>query len=110
MDFQDGPGGTAGHEPNDAREGHAGPALLESYDPERQPIAKQTVDRAITSLVQWEPLNKALRLEPGLPTAKAIANLANLRDNTADAAEQRYVSSRKRSISSATNSRPMAWR
>jgi 2,4-dichlorophenol 6-monooxygenase len=69
--------------------GHAAPALLASYDPERQPIAKQTVDRAITSLVQWEPLNKALRLEPGLPTAKAVANLANLRNNTADAAEQR---------------------
>jgi 2,4-dichlorophenol 6-monooxygenase len=69
--------------------GHAAPALLASYDPERQPIAKQTVDRAIASLVQWEPLNKALRLEPGLPTAKAIANLANLRKNTADAAEQR---------------------
>jgi 2,4-dichlorophenol 6-monooxygenase len=69
--------------------GHAAPALLASYDPERQPIAKQTVDRAIASLVQWEPLNKALRLKPGLPTAKAIANLANLRKNTADAAEQR---------------------
>ena len=71
--------------------GHAAPALLASYDPERQPIAKQTVDRAITSLVQWEPLNKALRLEPGLPTAKAVANLANLRNNSADAAEQRRL-------------------
>jgi 2,4-dichlorophenol 6-monooxygenase len=69
--------------------GHAAPSLLTSYDPERQPIAKQTVDRAITSLGQWESLNKALRLEPGLPTPKAVANLANLRNNTADAAEQR---------------------
>jgi 2,4-dichlorophenol 6-monooxygenase len=71
--------------------GHATPALLTSYDQERQPIAKQTVDRAITSLMQWEPLNKALRLEPGLPTAKAVANLANLRNNTPDAAEQRRL-------------------
>jgi FAD binding domain len=71
--------------------GYATPALLTSYDPERQPIAKQTVDRAITSLMQWELLNKALRLEPGLPTAKAVANLANLRNNTADAAEQRRL-------------------
>lgn len=71
--------------------GHATPALLTSYDPERQPIAKQTVDRAITSLMQWEPLNKALRLEPGLPPAKAVANLANLRNNTPDAAEQRRL-------------------
>jgi 2,4-dichlorophenol 6-monooxygenase len=69
--------------------GHAAPELLASYDPERRPIAKQTVDRAITSLGQWEPLNKALRLEPGLPSPKAVANLANLRNNTADAAEQR---------------------
>ena len=71
--------------------GHATPALLDSYDLERQPIAKQTVDRAITSLMQWEPLNKGLRLEPGLPTAKAVANLANLTKNTPDAAEQRRL-------------------
>ena len=71
--------------------GYATPKLLESYDLERQPIAKQTVDRAIASLMQWEPLNKALRLEPGLPTAKAVANLANLRNNTPDAAEQRRL-------------------
>jgi 2,4-dichlorophenol 6-monooxygenase len=69
--------------------GHAASALLASYDCERQPVAKQTVDRAITSLVQWEPLNKALRLQPGLATAKAVANLANLRNNTPDAAAQR---------------------
>jgi 2,4-dichlorophenol 6-monooxygenase len=70
--------------------GYAAPSLLTSYESERQPIAKETVDRAITSLGQWEPLNKALRLEPGLPTPKAIINLANLRKNTADAAEQRH--------------------
>jgi 2,4-dichlorophenol 6-monooxygenase len=68
---------------------YASGALLASYNSERQPIAKQTVDRAMTSLTQWEPLNKALRLEPGLPTPNAVANLANLRSNTADAAEQR---------------------
>jgi len=71
--------------------GYATPALLNSYELERRPIAKQTVDRAITSLMQWEPLNKALRLTPGLPTAKAVANLANLRKNTLDAAEQRRL-------------------
>ena len=41
--------------------GHATPVLLNSYDLERQPIAKETVDRAITSLMQWDALNKGLR-------------------------------------------------
>lgn len=40
--------------------GHAGEALLDSYDAERQPVGKQVVTRAITSMGNLVPVMEAL--------------------------------------------------
>jgi 2,4-dichlorophenol 6-monooxygenase len=45
--------------------GRAGPALLDSYSPERQPVGAQGVQRAITSLQEGAAVEAALGYEPG---------------------------------------------
>ena len=46
-------------------DGRAGPALLDSYTHERQPVGAQGVRRAITSLQEGAAVDAALGLEPG---------------------------------------------
>ncbi|WP_329062206.1 FAD-dependent monooxygenase [Amycolatopsis sp. NBC_01480] len=48
--------------------GHAGPALLESYSEERQPVGAAGVRRAITSLHEGAAVDAALGFEPGQST------------------------------------------
>ena len=45
--------------------GKAGPALLDSYDRERQPVGRQVVDRAMKSVQDMLPISKALGFYPG---------------------------------------------
>ena len=48
-----------------ALDGRAGPALLESYTAERQPVGAAGVRRAITSLQEGAAIDQALGYEPG---------------------------------------------
>ncbi len=45
--------------------GTADPALLESYDAERQPVGRAVVDRALKSVVDMGPISDALGFKPG---------------------------------------------
>jgi 2,4-dichlorophenol 6-monooxygenase len=69
--------------------GQANPRLLESYDAERSPIAKQLVDRAFKSLSTLPPMFEAL----GLPKAPADSDykqsLEKLKASTAEGAMMR---------------------
>ncbi|GAA3880738.1 FAD-dependent monooxygenase [Leifsonia kafniensis] len=68
--------------------GLAGPALLESYTEERQPVGEQIVDRAITSWHQGRDLLQALGLNPTAPVEERQAQMAQLGAPT-DEGEQR---------------------
>lgn len=69
--------------------GQAGAKLLESYDAERSPIAKQLVDRAFKSLSTLPPMFGALGL-PHAPTdADYQQSLQNLKAPTAEGAKMR---------------------
>lgn len=46
-------------------QGKAGAELLESYDAERQPVARQVVDRALKSVGDMLPISQALGFAPG---------------------------------------------
>jgi 2,4-dichlorophenol 6-monooxygenase len=56
-------------------EGKAGPALLESYSAERQPVGRQVVDRAMQSVGNMAPIPEALGFEPGQTEAQGWDNL-----------------------------------
>lgn len=58
--------------------GNAGPALLDSYDQERQPVGKQVVDRALKSVEDMLPISKALGFEPGQSAEEGQAALDGL--------------------------------
>jgi 2,4-dichlorophenol 6-monooxygenase len=66
--------------------GQAGPALLDSYDAERAPIAKQIVTRANKSIEEFGPIFKALGLLDSVDPVKMQQNMDARCDNT-DAAE-----------------------
>jgi 2,4-dichlorophenol 6-monooxygenase len=69
--------------------GQAGAKLLESYDAERSPIAKQLVDRAFKSMSTLPPMFGALGL-PHAPTdADYQQSLKNLKAPTAEGAKMR---------------------
>jgi 2,4-dichlorophenol 6-monooxygenase len=69
--------------------GKAGPALLESYDAERSPVAKQIVTRANQSIGEFGPIFEALGLLSTKDPEQMKANMAKLRDNNPSAAAQR---------------------
>lgn len=69
--------------------GQAGPRLLDSYDAERAPIAKQIVTRANQSIVETGPIFSALGMGNGVTTAQMQRNLAARSDSTSDAEAQR---------------------
>ncbi|MDB5554129.1 MAG: tfdB [Rhizobium sp.] len=66
--------------------GQAGPALLDSYDAERAPIAKQIVTRANQSIEEFGPIFKALGLLDSVDPVKMQQNMDARCDDT-DAAE-----------------------
>ncbi len=69
--------------------GTAGPALLDSYQTERAPIAKQIVSRANQSIEEFGPIFGALGLLDSIDPVKMQANMDARCDDTDDAETQR---------------------
>jgi 2,4-dichlorophenol 6-monooxygenase len=69
--------------------GHAAPALLDSYDEERAPVAKQIVIRANQSIAEFGPIFEALGLLNTEDFAVMREHMAARKDNNPEAAAQR---------------------
>ncbi|MDQ6433291.1 FAD-dependent monooxygenase [Mesorhizobium sp. LHD-90] len=69
--------------------GKAGPKLLESFNTERAPIAKQIVTRANQSIEEFGPIFKALGLLDSIDPVKMQQNMDARCDDTPEAEEQR---------------------
>jgi 2,4-dichlorophenol 6-monooxygenase len=69
--------------------GEAGQGLLESYNTERAPVAKQIVTRANKSIAEFGPIFEALGMTGGTDVEKIKANMDARCDTTAAAEEQR---------------------
>lgn len=69
--------------------GQADPSLLDSYSDERQPVARQVVDRAMKSVRDMLPVSKALGFEPGQSAADGWAALDELFGDTPRGRERR---------------------
>lgn len=69
--------------------GTAGTGLLDSYQVERAPIAKQIVTRANKSIEEFGPIFKALGLLDSIDPVKMQQNMDARCDNTPEAEEQR---------------------
>ncbi len=66
--------------------GQATPKLLDTYDEERTPIARQIVDRANKSRTQFGQIFHALGMTPDAPAGRTIDSR---KDDTPEGAEQR---------------------
>ena len=69
--------------------GQAAPKLLESYDAERTPIAKQLVERAFKSLSKLPPLFQALGLPPSPTEADLQKSREKLKGTSSESAKMR---------------------
>ena len=69
--------------------GKAGPALLDTYTAERQPVAEQVVKRAMKSVRDMLPISHALGFEPGQDEAAGWANVEELFSDTPRGRERR---------------------
>ena len=69
--------------------GKAGPRLLDSYQQERAPVAKQIVTRANRSIEEFGPIFKALGLLDSIDPVKMQQNMDARCDDTPAAEEQR---------------------
>ncbi|HEY3597604.1 MAG TPA: FAD-dependent monooxygenase [Paraburkholderia sp.] len=69
--------------------GFANPRLLDTYDAERSPIAKQIVTRANQSIREFGPIFDALGLLDTTDVDRMRANMAARRNDTTSAAAQR---------------------
>ncbi|WP_328805465.1 FAD-dependent monooxygenase [Rhizorhabdus histidinilytica] len=69
--------------------GKAGPDLLDSYNAERAPVAKQTVTRANKSLGCFPPILEALGLFGTDDPEQMRRNMASIKDSTPEAAARR---------------------
>jgi 2,4-dichlorophenol 6-monooxygenase len=69
--------------------GQAGMGLLDSYQAERAPVAKQIVTRANKSIEEFGPIFKALGLLDSVDPVKMQENMDARCDDTADAETQR---------------------
>ena len=69
--------------------GAAGPVLLDSYQAERAPVAKQIVTRANKSIEEFGPIFKALGLLDSIDPVKMQSNMDARCDNTPAAEAQR---------------------
>jgi 2,4-dichlorophenol 6-monooxygenase len=66
--------------------GQASPSLLDTYDTERTPIAKQIVERANKSRTQFGQIFRALGMTPDAPAGRTIESR---KDDTPEGAAQR---------------------
>jgi len=69
--------------------GKAAPSLLDSYNAERSPVAKQIVTRANQSIAEFGPIFEALGLTSTKDPEQMKTNMAKLRESTAEAEKQR---------------------
>lgn len=69
--------------------GQAGEKLLESYDAERAPVAKQIVTRANQSIAEFGPIFEALGMSEGVDPVQMQKNLAARTEGTEAAERQR---------------------
>lgn len=69
--------------------GEAKETLLESYEAERAPIAKQIVDRANKSIEEFGPIFQSLGLGDNIDPEQMKANMAKLKDNNPTSEQQR---------------------
>ncbi|MEM7534535.1 MAG: FAD-dependent monooxygenase [Chloroflexota bacterium] len=69
--------------------GQAGELLLETYNPERIPIAKQIVTRANQSIDEFGPIFDAIGFLTTEDPDEKKANMAKRKENTPEAAKQR---------------------
>jgi len=70
-------------------EGHAGEGLLESYQDERAPVAKQIVTRANQSIEEFGPIFEALGLTDTNDPDEMRANMEARKGDTPEASRQR---------------------
>jgi 2,4-dichlorophenol 6-monooxygenase len=68
--------------------GHAHPALLDTYDEERQPVGHEVVERAIQSVRDMSPIPAALGFRPGQSKDDGWASIEELR-SPSEAGERR---------------------
>ncbi len=71
--------------------GKAGPALLDTYTAERQPVGEQVVNRAMKSVRNMLPISDALGFAPGQDEAAAWANVHELFSDTPHGRERRQI-------------------
>jgi 2,4-dichlorophenol 6-monooxygenase len=69
--------------------GKADPSLLSTYDEERAPVAKQIVERANKSRVEFGPIFEALGLSEAKSAEQMRATMEARKEDTPEAAEQR---------------------
>lgn len=69
--------------------GHAKETLLDSYQQERAPIAKQVVERANKSIQEFGPIFQSLGLGDHIDPEQMKANMAKLKDNNPASEQQR---------------------
>jgi 2,4-dichlorophenol 6-monooxygenase len=69
--------------------GQAGPALLDSYHDERQPVGHQVVDRAMKSVADMAPISAALGFRAGQSPEDGWASLDELVTDTAEGERRR---------------------
>lgn len=69
--------------------GGADDALLDSYSAERQPVARQVVDRAMKSVRNMLPIAQALGFQPGQSEAEGWENIDELFGGTERGQERR---------------------
>lgn len=69
--------------------GRAGPKLLDSFNAERAPVAKQIVTRANKSISEFGPIFEALGLLESIDPVKMQQNMDARCDDTPEAEEQR---------------------
>lgn len=68
--------------------GEAGPALLETYNEERQPVGRAVIDRALKSVGDMRPISDALGFTAGQSSAEGWASLERVFEDS-DAGRRR---------------------
>jgi 2,4-dichlorophenol 6-monooxygenase len=71
--------------------GQAGPALLDTYNTERQPVGARVVERAMKSVIDMLPISQALGFRPGQTSDEGWAKLRELSSDTQAGRDRRRV-------------------
>lgn len=69
--------------------GKAGLGLLQTFSDERQPVAKQMVNRAITAMINMQAVPQALGLRPGQTEEEGWAAIDQFRSSTNEGRQMR---------------------